>query len=667
MRFALSAICLILFTISHAKTPGENFPHETGESPPSAEAQKVQDLTELSLEDLLNKQVETVSKIDEKMSDAPGIVSVITREELERFGGMTLKDVMERVPGLFVASDFMTDRTLIGVRGDQIKNTGAHTLILINGRPTREVVQGGISTDIYQSFPVEIIEQIEVVKGPGSVLYGTDAFSGVINIVTRKAKASSLTARCLSTLPSGYSASGEGMLKEDDLSILTAGGYIRQPDWTTTYSASDFFTRAPYSTEVTVPNHGYGAFFDVKCKGLQLMSLLTQWRTSSFQAQGPGTVGWGRQFTDMGYGREIMKHWQMDFNVTYTRHTLSLDNAPNISRESHFAVGEWTNNVDIMDNVRLLVGGEYDFSYGREYDSTVNPTVTYSDEKRSAIRFYTQASYEPLKSLKFIGGVQVNKVKNLAWNMSPRAGIIWYPLPVINVKALYSQAFRAPSINEIGLRAPAPLQGNPNLRHEQVRTIDIGVSYLGEKVQGGIGCFDSRQSDIVVSQFTPGVIPGFHSNLGKLEIRGVEADVKYYPLREVFLTGSGLYQTNKDQDGQTDVTPLPPIIAKAGISYKSDKGMTTGLFYVFGSKLDKRFNSTFTTPSPCAYHSLDFHAKLSLVKLCKVNYEHDIAVITQVNNLLNRQVWLPSWTGEHGATIPMNWGIDAYLGVEVGF
>ena len=562
----MSAICFIVFTISQAKTAGEKYPLRTADSVSSGESQKVQDLTGLSLEDLLNKQVETASKIDEKLSDAPGIVSVITHDELERFGAMTLRDVMERVPGLFLASDFMTDRTLIGVRGDQIKNTGAHTLILINGRPTREVVQGGISTDIYQSFPVEIIEQIEVVKGPGSVLYGTDAFSGVINIITRKAKASNLTARCLSNVLGGHSASGEGFLKENDLSVVAAGGYLRQPDWTTNYSASDFLTGAPYSTEVTVPNRGFGAFFDVKCKAFRLMSLLTQWRTSSFQAQSPGMVGWARQFSDMGYGQEVMKHWQMDFNVTYTRHTLSLDNAPNISRESQYAVGEWTNNVDIMDNLHLLVGGEYDFSSGREFDSTMNPTVTYSDEKRSAFRFYTQAGYEPLNSLKFIGGVQVNKVEKVDWNTSPRAGIIWYPLSVINMKALYSQAFRAPSINETGLHAPSPLEGNPNLRHEQVRTIDIGVSYLGEKVQGGIGCFYSRQSDIVVSQFIPGVLPGYYFNLGKLEIRGMEADVKYYPLREVFLTGSVLYQTNKDQDGKTNVTPFPPMVAKSVIN-----------------------------------------------------------------------------------------------------
>jgi outer membrane receptor for ferrienterochelin and colicins len=271
------------------------------ESLPSAESRKVQDLTDLSLADLLNKQVETASKVDEKLSDAPGIVSVITRDELERFGGMTLKDVMERVPGLFAASDFMTDRTLIGVRGDQIKNTGAHTLILINGRPTREVVQGGISTDIYQSFPVEIIEQIEVVKGPGSVLYGTDAFSGVINIITRKAKANSFTVRGLGNALGGHGASGEGLLNGDDLSVAIAGGYLRQPDWTTTYCASDFLTGAPYSTEVTVPQYGYGAFFDVNCKAFRLMSLLTQWKTSSFQAQGPGMVGWTRQFSDMGW------------------------------------------------------------------------------------------------------------------------------------------------------------------------------------------------------------------------------------------------------------------------------------------------------------------------------------------------------------------------------
>jgi outer membrane cobalamin receptor len=80
------------------------------------------------------------------------------------------------------------DSSLIAVRGDQTRANAGHILILINGRPVREILEGGVSSDILESFPINILERIEVVKGPGSVLYGSDAFSGVINLITKKAE-----------------------------------------------------------------------------------------------------------------------------------------------------------------------------------------------------------------------------------------------------------------------------------------------------------------------------------------------------------------------------------------------------------------------------------------------------------------------------------------------
>ena len=139
---------------------------------------------DISLQELLNAQVTTASKSAEKLSDAPGVITVVSKDELNRFGGNTLRDVLERVPSLSFATAFFQDRSLISVRGDQFKATSGHMLLLLNGRPVRESMEGGITSEMFESFPIGIIERIEVVRGPGSVLYGSDAFSGVINIIT---------------------------------------------------------------------------------------------------------------------------------------------------------------------------------------------------------------------------------------------------------------------------------------------------------------------------------------------------------------------------------------------------------------------------------------------------------------------------------------------------
>ena len=156
-------------------------------APPNA-APSPADPFAMDLDSLFNTKVTTASKFSEKLSDAAAVVTVVTRDELERFGGTTLLEVLERVAGLNVSSAVFADSSLISVRGDQTRANAGHILILINGRPVREILAGGISSDILESFPIGILERVEVVKGPGSVLYGSDAFSGVINLITKKAE-----------------------------------------------------------------------------------------------------------------------------------------------------------------------------------------------------------------------------------------------------------------------------------------------------------------------------------------------------------------------------------------------------------------------------------------------------------------------------------------------
>src|ERR1700726_4938553 len=125
------------------------------------------DLGSLDLESLLSTKVITASKFSENLADAPGIISVISQDDLRRFGGTTLEEVLERVAGLSLASAYFTDRSLIAARGDQTKINGGHILFLINGRPTREILEGGLISDLLEAFPVNVLERIEVIKGPG--------------------------------------------------------------------------------------------------------------------------------------------------------------------------------------------------------------------------------------------------------------------------------------------------------------------------------------------------------------------------------------------------------------------------------------------------------------------------------------------------------------------
>lgn len=132
-----------------------------------------ENLLDLSLEELAHLSVSTVSKKTEPVSQAPGIVTVVSRDDIRRFGGRTLADVLMRQPSMLVFGSSFLDNMAVSARGGKLTHTDNWILLLINGRPIRESHNGGLNSDIYTMFPVEIIERIEIIRGLGSVILGS--------------------------------------------------------------------------------------------------------------------------------------------------------------------------------------------------------------------------------------------------------------------------------------------------------------------------------------------------------------------------------------------------------------------------------------------------------------------------------------------------------------
>src|SRR2546428_2753054 len=148
--------------------------------------QQTQDLGEASLEELANITVYTASRHIQKVTDAPSSVTVITRDEIQKYGYRTLADILRSVRGFDITYD--RNYTYAGVRGVNRPETyNSRVLLLIDGLRTNNNVyeQAMLGTE----FPldVDLIERVEIVRGPSSSLYGTSAFFAVINVITRKA------------------------------------------------------------------------------------------------------------------------------------------------------------------------------------------------------------------------------------------------------------------------------------------------------------------------------------------------------------------------------------------------------------------------------------------------------------------------------------------------
>jgi outer membrane receptor for ferrienterochelin and colicins len=638
--------------------------------------QETEELITMSLEDLLNMEVITVSKSAEKLSDAPGVISVITKQEMVMFGGTTLKDVLERVPSLIGSTVYMTDRSTIAPRGDQVLASSSHVLVLINGRPVRESLEGGIKSEIYESFPINIIEQIEVIRGPGSVLYGSNAFSAVINLITEQAKENSATVSGLTGVDGEYGSSGKVLLTAGDFSVTAGGKYLKKADWETNFKYQNYIIPdldTTITVHTTIPNEGMGLYLDMNYKKLRFMGTYTYWKNAYFIAD-YGTVipmptygsnNWKKGFMNLGYSYRVNEQWNMDFNVTYTRSTFKTFSWPNTNRDSYELVAEWTNFYNPTEQLSIVFGGLYNYFDGEEWGpAPTGETFYYTDANRFSIGTYTQLNYKLVQNLNVIGGFQANKVEDIDLDVVPRAGIIWYPVEQINVKALYSQAFRAPSINELTINFPE-MRGNSNLVPEKVSTVDLGVNYQKERMHLGVNLFYSKQKDVIFQNRDTTITPyPMYWNGAEVEFMGFEFEGKYYISRDLFLTGSVLYQTNEDKDGEENVTPIANLGFKAGIGYVSPKGLTASIFNIYQGDLDEKYD-TQVNPSPGTYNLMNVYCKYNLNRLFNLSSVKELALFLQVDNLLDEEIWLPDWGLILGKSMPVNQGRAIYMGLNV--
>src|ERR1700682_4003268 len=144
--------------------------------------QSVPDVTKLSMEDLMNMQVTSVSKRTQKVADAAAAVFVITREDIRRSGATSIPEALRMAPGLQVAR-IDENKWAIGSRGFNGRFDNK-LLVLIDGRSVYTPLFSGVYWNV-QDVLLEDVDRIEVIRGPGATLWGANAVDGVINIITK--------------------------------------------------------------------------------------------------------------------------------------------------------------------------------------------------------------------------------------------------------------------------------------------------------------------------------------------------------------------------------------------------------------------------------------------------------------------------------------------------
>jgi outer membrane receptor protein involved in Fe transport len=453
-------------------------------------------------------------------------------------------------------------------------------------------------------------------------------------------------------------ASGSFLYRHGELNAVGAVQLHHLADWALTYLVPPsqqnlgFAPHVPPSENFTLVDKGVGGYLGLNYKGLSFESSFTEWQSTGFVEGTISPTRLSRDFANLGYEHPVNPNWDMTFNLTFTRTTFGENPFPNVTRDSNDSLIEWTNLITLGSRDRLSAGGLINRIEGEEFFTATVPPIVTAEGRRYGGAIYAQLDHQLFQDLKLIGGFQSNKIGSIPLNTVPRAGAVWTPSSWASVKSLYSQAFRAPSLDETLLNNPG-LGGNPNLKPETVATFDLGVYFEGARAQLGIHYFHSDFANNIVT--APHDTRSVYYNLGKVTFNGMEAEGKYYFRKNFFLQGSMLYQAN---DG-TNI-PVPDAGFKAGLSYESTRKLTLSLFDVS----DGPFNGyTAVNPLQGWHNILNGNFRYDLSRYLHAGDRTSIAAVVHANNLANQAIWLPSGFGSVD-TVPVQQGRAVFAGLE---
>lgn len=451
------------------------------DGPPSASDTKTP-----TLDDLLSQKVVAASKYEQTVRDAAASVTIVTAQEIEDFGFSTLAELLSSVRSFYVSYDRNYD--YVGARGfSRPSDYNDRILLLVDGHTLNENTYGQAPVGTDFALPLSSVERVEVVRGPGSALYGTYAMLAVVNVITKSGAAldgmhasaalgsfgrreAEVTggkrfASGLDVLGSARALSVDGQ----DLvypEYAESGGVARGLDHDEAYAAllsarlGGWTLRAGGSwREKGIPTGAYETTF-----GDQRAGTIDEreWADLSHVF----TLGFDKALTVRGYFDRYRYDgaYPYDYGVI-TDHTRGL-----------WAGAEARLTWDLSSGHRLTIGSEYRYNFRSTYSWETDGVPQYDADVHSSVAsLYAQDEVQLLRDLAVTLGLRYDHFSTSGSAVVPRAGLVFTYSKRGTLKLLFGEAFRAPSTNE-SLYPAQSEDGTPtSLRRERIRTYELNV------------------------------------------------------------------------------------------------------------------------------------------------------------------------------------------------
>jgi len=544
----------------------------------------VPDLADASLEQLGAIKVYSASRHLQSMEDAPSSVSVITADEIEQHGYRTLADILRTVRGFFVTDD--RNYSSVGVRGfARPGDFNTKLLLLVDGHRINDNVydEAMIGTE----FPVslDLIQRIEIVRGPVSSLYGSNALFAVINIITKRGQdlnglELSADAGSFNTY-TGRISYGRNLRQ---LEFLISGTFygsrghnqLFYPEFNTPETNNGIASHADDDqASSAIATLSFRQFTLQGVQGSREKGVPTAPYQTLFNNSGTRTTD-SHHYVDLRYENVFHRSWNVVARAFYDRYLYrgtymyeSPDDLSQISPNQDSADGEWWGTElqltkTVLGRNRITGGGEYRDNIRQNQSSyLLNPYALYLDDKRTSFvgAAYLQDELTLTKRLSVNAGFRYDYYSTTAASTDPRVAVIYRPWNKTALKFIYGEAFRAPNVYESYYSAP-PSLANPSLYPEKIHSTEfVWEQGIARHWWLSTSAFHDHIDDLITQESLDDGSLIFR-NLQEVNSSGLELEAKGQLSSGLEGTASYSFQETKDGDTRRFLSNSPRNLAK---------------------------------------------------------------------------------------------------------
>lgn len=567
----------------------------------------VDDLFSLSLEELAEVKVRIATGTAKPLLQAPAAATVITAQDIAASGAQDLDEVLESVPGLHVSRGGLFYSSRYFIRGI-VSTLNPQTLVLINGVPMTDLVYGNRLVAL-DGAPLKLVERIEIIRGPGSAVYGADAFAGVINIITKRPEDMSGGQASLAygSFNTGHATLLQGG-QQGNLQALLSVDYLRTTgDEPLIGADAQTLNDARAGTMASLapgPANLGKKVFDARLElGWMDFRLDTAWRQVSDLETAQGTNDAldpaGRRTISRGtvdltwHDPDRFQAWELESRLSYGYGAFRTPTPAfvfppgaclpacfpeGVISQPEFSEENASLNLSALykgrDNHRWRLGAGYSWGDLFETRDHVNfqftsagviprpggltdvsdtPEALLPEAQRTAVFAFVQDEWAFAPDWELTAGLRHDHYSDFGSTTNPRAALVWQTTPRLTSKLLYGTAFRAPAFLELHATPTPGGLINPDLKPERLRSLELAFNYRPHPDWLlDLNMYELRIRDYIDFVAIGGQQTFSAQNVGRFHGRGAETEARYQWRPDVqLLANYSLQHTENEDDGSS--------------------------------------------------------------------------------------------------------------------